>query len=41
MAMDQLQREAVQQRQIDLLLLQIDERNADLIAERPEGQLLR
>lgn len=39
MSMNQLQRKAVQQRQVDLLLLQIDKRNADLIAERTQGQL--
>ena len=38
--MDQLEREAAEQRQIDLLLLQVDERDADLLAQRPQGRLL-
>ena len=38
--MDQLERKAAQQREVDLLLLQIDERNADLVAQRPQRGLL-
>ena len=37
--MDQLERKAAQERQVDLLLFQIDEWDSDFIAERPQGRL--
>ena len=40
MAVDQLERKPAQQRQIDLLLLEIDERDADFVAECPQRGFL-
>jgi len=40
MPMDELKREVLQQREVNLMLFEIDKRNADFVAQRSESRFL-